>query len=195
MAQDNLFSDPDFARRYAAKQQKMAEKFGVEYTGKLKARKFDAGRVLDVGCGPGTTLLVLARNFPEADCTGIDTSEPLLELARQTAVTQGLQERVRFEQADAQAIPYPDDSFDVVISTGVVHQVADPVAMLEEIARVLTPDGMLYIADLRRSAVAGLFNDAARQALSYEEILKLLWQARFPKEPFTSGMLWWRYER
>ena len=195
MAQDNLFSDADFARQYAAKHQKTAEKFGVEYSGKLKARGFSTGNILDVGCGSGDTLLVLARNLPQADCTGIDASEPLLELGRQTAVTLGVQDRVHFEQADAQAIPYPDNSFDVVISTSVVHHAADPVAMLKEIARVLAPDGMLYIADLRRSRLGGLFDDAARQALSYDEVLKLLWQARFPKEPFTSGFLWWRYER
>jgi ubiquinone/menaquinone biosynthesis C-methylase UbiE len=195
VAQDDVFGDENSARQYAAKHQKSAQNFGVEYAGKLKARGFNTGKILDVGCGFGGTLRVLARNFPQADCTGIDLSEPLLELARQTAVTQGLQERVRFEQADAQAVPYPDDSFDVVISTGVVHHVADPVAMLKEIARVLAPEGMLYIADIRRSMLAGLFDDAARRALSYDEVLKLLWEARFPKEPFTSGFLWWRYER
>ena len=94
-----------------------------------------------------------------------------------------------------QGIPYPDNSFDVVISTNVLHHVADPVAMLHELERVLVPEGMLYIADIRRSWLAGLFDKAFREAKSYGEVLALLYEAKLPKEPFTSGFLWWRYER
>ena len=195
MADDNIFSDDEFAQRYADKHQKMAKNFGVEYTRKLTARGFTEGKILDVGCGFGGTLLTLAENFPDAQCVGIDMSDPLLELARQAAEAQGLEQRVVFEKADGQEIPYPDDSFDVVISTNVVHHVADPLAMLNEIERVLAPGGMLYIADIRRSGLAGFFDKAFREAMSYPEVLALLYQAKLPKEPFTSGFLWWRYER
>jgi hypothetical protein len=67
--------------------------------------------------------------------------------------------------------------------------------MLHELERVLAPDGMLYIADIRRSWLAALFDRAFREALSYDELLALLYKAGLPKEPFTSGFLWWRYER
>ena len=195
MADDNIFSDDEFAQRYADKHQKMAKNFGVEYTRKLTARGFSEGKILDVGCGFGGTLLTLAENFPDAQCVGIDMSDPLLELARQAAEAQGLEQRVVFEKADGQEIPYPDGSFDVVISTNVVHHVADPLAMLNEIERVLAPGGMLYIADIRRSGLAGFFDKAFREALSYSEVLALLYQAKWSKKPFTSGFLWWRYER
>lgn len=195
MADDNIFSDDEFAQRYADKHQKMAKNFGVEYTRKLTARGFTEGKILDVGCGFGGTLLTLAENLPDAQCVGIDMSDPLLELAQQAAEAQGLEQRVVFEKADGQEIPYPDDSFDVVISTNVVHHVADPLAMLNEIERVLAPGGMLYIADIRRSGLAGFFDKAFREALSYSEVLALLYQAKWSKKPFTSGFLWWRYER
>ena len=195
MTDDNIFSDDEFAQRYADKHQKMAKNFGVEYTRKLTARGFTEGKILDVGCGFGGTLLTLAENFPDAQCVGIDMSDPLLELARQAAEAQGLEQRVVFEKADGQEIPYPDDSFDVVISTNVLHHVADPLAMLNEIERVLAPGGMLYIADIRRSGLAGFFDKAFREALSYSEVLALLYQAKWSKKPFTSGFLWWRYER
>ena len=195
MADDNIFNDSEFAQKYADKHQKMANSFGVEYVRKLTARGFSKGKILDAGCGFGGTLLHLARNFPQAQGVGIDMSDPLLELARQTAAAEGLEQRVVFEKADVQEIPYPDDSFDVLISTNVVHHVADPLAMLKELERVLAPDGMLYIADSRRSGLAGLFDKAFREAMSYSEVLALLYQAKLPKEPFTSGFLWWRYER
>ena len=195
MAEDNIFNDQEFARRYAEKHQKMAENFGAEYSGKLKARGFSAGNILDAGCGFGGTLLAVAKNFPDAQCVGIDMSDPLLEMARQTAVSDGLEERVQFEKADVQEIPYPDDSFDVLISTNVLHHVADPLAMLHEIERVLAPEGMLYIADIRRSWLAGLFDKAFREAMDYGEVLSLLYEAGLPREPFVSGFLWWRYER
>ena len=195
MADDNAFNNSEFARKYADKHQKMARSFGAEYTRKLTARGYSEGKILDAGCGFGGTLLNLSKNFPEAEGVGIDMSDPLLELAQQTAEAQGVEERVVFEKADVQEIPYPDDSFDVVISTNVVHHVADPLAMLKELERVLAPEGMLYIADIRRSWLPGIFDKAFREALSYPEVLTLLYQTGLPKEPFTSGFLWWRYER
>lgn len=195
MAENNIFNDSEFAQRYADKHQKMAANFGAEYARKLAARGFRMGKILDAGCGFGGTLLSLARHFPEATCVGIDMSDPLLALARQTAVRDGLAERVLFEKADVQDIPYPDDSFDVVVSTNVLHHVADPLAMLHELERVLVPQGMLYIADIRRSWLAGLFDKAFREAMSYDEVLRLLYAAKLPREPFTSGFLWWRFER
>jgi ubiquinone/menaquinone biosynthesis C-methylase UbiE len=195
MAEDNIFSDSAFARRYAEKHQKMANNFGAEYTRKLAARGFSRGKILDAGCGFGGTLLVLAKNFPETQCVGIDMSDTLLDLARQKAAAEGLEERVRFEKGDVLNLPYPDDSFDVVISTNVLHHVGAPLVMLQELERVLAPQGMLYIADIRRSWLAALFDKAFREAMSYGEVLALLYEAKLPKEPFTSGFLWWRYER
>jgi ubiquinone/menaquinone biosynthesis C-methylase UbiE len=162
----------------------------------LKGLDLEKGmKILDAGCGFGGTLIHLAKAFPDAQCVGIDMSDTLLDLARQTAEAGGLEDRVTFEKADVQEIPYPDDSFDVVISTNVLHHVADPLAMLHELERVLAPEGMLYIADIRRSRLATLFDKAFREAMSYGEVLALLYEAKYPREPFTSGFLWWRYER
>lgn len=195
MAQDNPFDDGEFAQRYAAKHQKMARSFGEEYTRKLTARGFKEGDILDVGCGFGGTLLYLAGELPGIHGVGIDLSEALLDMARQSAVDQGVAQRVRFEKADAQAIPYPDDHFDVVISTNVVHHVTDPRAMLQEIDRVLAEDGMLYIADIRRSWLAGLFDRAFRETMTVPQILSLLRSSGLDEDWFTTGLLWWRYER
>src|SRR5262245_57158747 len=70
-------------------------------------------RVLDVACGSGNTALVAARRY--SDVTGVDYVGELLEHARRRAAAEGTQ--IDFREADAQALPFPDGSFDVVLST------------------------------------------------------------------------------
>jgi len=76
-----VFNDPAFAHRYASKHTAMERRFGEEYAKKLHERGFTKGRILDASCGFGETLIALAKRLPEALLTGIDLSDPLLELA------------------------------------------------------------------------------------------------------------------
>lgn len=69
-----VFNEEGSALGYAARRQKMAQKFGQEYSRKLAARGFQKGRILDVGCGFGGTCLVLAEKFPHSQVVGIDLS-------------------------------------------------------------------------------------------------------------------------
>ena len=100
----------DFAEGYARKHRNIAEKFGREVAEKLTLRGFEGGRILDVGCGFGATAIVLAQALPRCVVVGIDLSEPLPEVASQAARVAGLGERVTFERADVQQIPYDDGS-------------------------------------------------------------------------------------
>ena len=190
---ERVFSDPDLAESYARRHRGMAEKFGREYADKLLARGFHRGRIIDVGCGFGGVGIALAKRFPESEVVGIDLSRPLLRLADLSAQTAGLDGRVRFEEADVQQIPYEDDTFDVVINTNMVHLVKDPVKMLDEIKRVLVPDGSLFIADIRRSWV-GLVEQAFRSALTIEEAQELFSRSRLRAGACSSSFLWWRFE-
>ncbi len=183
----------DFAEEYARKHQKIAEKFGREVAEKLTLRGFHGGRILDAGCGFGATAIVLAQALPQSEVVGIDLSDPLLELAIQAADAAGLGGRVAFERADVQEIPYDDDSFDVVINVQMLHLVQDPVAMLDEMERVLAPAGVLFMADIRRSWV-GLFDRVFRSALTVEEADALVCRSKLRKGAFSSNLLWWRYE-
>jgi len=93
--------------------------------------------VLDVGCGQGIDLIRFARGG--ARVTGIDLTPRHVELARQHLEALGL-EGVVFE-GDAERLPFPDDSFDIVSSNGVLHHTPDMEAALREIRRVLRPGG------------------------------------------------------
>ncbi|MBN1483463.1 MAG: class I SAM-dependent methyltransferase [Chloroflexia bacterium] len=193
LTHEPVFEDEAFAQRYAERHRNMAEKFGREYGDKLAARGFTRGRIIDVGCGFGAMNIVLARRFPDSEVVGIDLSEPLLELARQSARAAELGERVRFEKADAQQIPYEEDSFDAVISTNMVHIVSQPIQMLNEMERVLAPDGRLFIADIRRSWV-GLLDKTFRSGLTLDEAREWVARSNLRQGQFSSSLLWWRFE-
>lgn len=108
------------------------------------------GRAVDLGCGPGYLVLELARQAPALHVTGMDLSEEMLAKAETTARRAGLEGRVSFAKGDVQRIPFADGSVDLVVSTLSLHHWSDPVAALDEVARVLRPGGSFLIADLRR---------------------------------------------
>jgi ubiquinone/menaquinone biosynthesis C-methylase UbiE len=192
LSHDRVF-DGDFAGEYARKHQAIAEKFGDEYAKKLLARGFQRVTILDAGCGFGTTAIILAQTFPECQVVGIDLSEPLLQLANQAAQAANLDQRVRFEKADVEKIPYDDDAFDAVLNVQMLHIVEHPVLMLNELERVLAPTGALLIADIRRSWV-GWLDKTFRSALTVQEAGALVRQSQLRDGTFSSDLLWWRFE-
>jgi len=193
LTHEEIFSDENFARRYAKNHQRMSQKLGETYARKLKAGGFQKGRIVDVGCGAGATAIVLAQKFVDCEVIGIDLSEPLLKIAREAVQAEKLGDRVKFEKADVQAIPYEDNRFDVVINLNMVHLVADPVKMLNEMERILKPDGMLFIADLKRSWLA-IIEKEIKASLTLPEAKALFKQSNLRSGVFSGGLLWWRFE-
>jgi SAM-dependent methyltransferase len=98
----------------------------------------DAGeRVLDVACGTGNAALLAAR--AGAETTGLDAAERLIEVARERAQAEGLS--AQFDVGDAQALPYEDGTFDVVLSVFGVIFAPDAQRAFAEMVRVLRPGG------------------------------------------------------
>jgi ubiquinone/menaquinone biosynthesis C-methylase UbiE len=108
------------------------------------------GMALDVGTGPGSIPLKLARRRPDLHWVGIDKSQTMLGVARRAAREQGLNNQVSFCLADAGRLCFPDAVFDLVLSNSLLHHLADPIAAFNEMARVTKPDGVVLIRDLRR---------------------------------------------
>ena len=100
------------------------------------------GALLDVGCGTGELLSRLATMCPDAKLAGIDPAASML-----AAAEQKLDGRADLRVGYANALPWPDGSFDVVVSCNMFHYITHPVAALKEIARVLRPGGELVITD------------------------------------------------
>jgi SAM-dependent methyltransferase len=111
-------------------------------------------RVLEIGCGPGHLSLMLAREHG-LDVTGLDLDPAMIERARMKAerARNGADSLPSFVVGNAAALPFPDGTFDLVVSTLSMHHWADPVSGLNEIGRVLRPDGKALIWDLRPGSV------------------------------------------
>jgi SAM-dependent methyltransferase len=102
----------------------------------LDAAAVAAGRsVLDVACGPGFVAAGAAERG--AEVRGLDFSAAMLAVAR------GLHPGIRFDQGDAEALPYPDGCFDAVVSNFGVHHVPRPILALRQAHRVLRSGGLL----------------------------------------------------
>ena len=118
----------------------------LEYTGlaDILAEKQERS-VLDVGCGGGQSAIRMKELYPHLQLTGIDLSEDQIARARQRAHRKGFS--IKFEVADAEGLPYPDASFDVVFSFGSAKHWPNPLKGLSECWRVLKPKGELLVAD------------------------------------------------
>jgi SAM-dependent methyltransferase len=105
-------------------------------------------RVLDLGSGAGTDSLIAAQMVgTDGRVTGIDMTPQMLAKARTAAGELGVT-NVEFVEAEAERLPFPGESFDVVISNGVIDLIPDKDAVFSELHRVLVPGGRLQIADV-----------------------------------------------
>jgi ubiquinone/menaquinone biosynthesis C-methylase UbiE len=155
--------------------------------------------VLDVGCGTGTLALeAYARVGATGRVSGIDPGPQQIARARSKAARRGLP--IDFQLGVIERLPFPDQSFDVVLSTLMMHHLPDDLKRLglSEIARVLKPEGRLVVADFKRlekqqgqpaqigaggvgiQDLPALMNDAGFSQTETGEI-------RFPRFPGISG--------
>lgn len=111
-------------------------------------RNFEGKRVLDVGAGNGYVLSKYA--LEGAEVSGVDVTPTAIDLCRKRFEYDGL--RGDFQLAPAEALPYPDETFDCVCSMGVLHHVSDTEKAVAEIFRVLKPGGRLIVMFYHRNS-------------------------------------------
>lgn len=102
--------------------------------------------LLDVGSGPGTITIEFAERLAPGRVVGIDASDDVVTQARDRAAEGG--SAAEFQVADAYALDFPDDTFDIVHAHQVLQHVADPVAVLREMRRVVKPGGIVAARDV-----------------------------------------------
>lgn len=138
-----------------------AGKFGV-WAGLLRNLGLSGEeRVLDMGCGRGAVLLMATKLVPRGKGVGVDlwkTSDQSgnsLETTRRNAELEGVAERVELQTADMRSLPFPDASFDLVVSSLAVHNITgreERLKAIDEMVRVLKPGGRVLVADFRRTS-------------------------------------------
>ena len=139
----------------------------------LRLVDFDGYRgrsVLDVGCGAGVDLARFARGG--AAVTGVDLAPSAIDLARTNFAQQGL--HGRFEVADGEALPFPDNSFDMVFAHGVVQYTANPRRLVEECRRVLKPGGQAVFQVYNRISWLNALGKLMSVGLEHEDAPVLL---------------------
>jgi SAM-dependent methyltransferase len=102
-------------------------------------------KLLDVGCGPGTITVGLAEAVAPGEVVGIDREPGQIERAR--GLPEAQSGRIRFEVADAYALPFPDEYFDALFTHTVVMHLQRPIDALQEMRRVLKPGGVIGVRD------------------------------------------------
>ncbi len=116
--------------------------------------------VLDVGCGRGLLLIGAARRLPAGLAVGVDVwrSRDLAgntpRATRANAAAEGVTEQVEIVTGDARSLPFTDGAFDVVLSSLALHNIhsgADRRLAIEEIARVVKPEGRILLLDIRHT--------------------------------------------
>ncbi|HEY7637601.1 MAG TPA: class I SAM-dependent methyltransferase [Gemmatimonadales bacterium] len=153
-------------------------------------------RVLDLGCGTGLLLSRLLDRNPNIDVTGVDLSPAMVAQARRR-----LPAGVRLEVADAEALPFPAGSFELVVSVSSFHFWPAPGRALTEIRRVLRPGGRLVVTDWCDEYLAcrvcdrvlRLVDSAHQRIYGREECAALLAAAHFEvssMERYRISWLW-----
>jgi ubiquinone/menaquinone biosynthesis C-methylase UbiE len=142
-----------------------------------------AGRLLDIGTGPGRLLLELAEHSKQLQITGIDISAAMVKRALANLKRAGYNGKIEVREGAAEKLPFSDNYFEAVVSTGAIHHWKDPGACLNDIHRVLRPGGYVLLYDLVRHTPQKI-----RQEFSWKfgrTRTTLFWLHSF-EEPFYS---------
>lgn len=142
----------------------------------LLSRLRPSDRLLDVGCGPGTITVDLARRLPAGSVIGVDAVAHVVEGARQAAEEQGMS-NVEFSVADVYDLPFDTDTIDVVHAHQVLQHLGQPVAALKEMERVCRPGGVVAARDADYPAMAWFPNNPGLE----------LWMDAFCRTTIANG--------
>jgi ubiquinone/menaquinone biosynthesis C-methylase UbiE len=107
----------------------------------------NTGLILDLGTGPGYLPIEIVKRSPQLRIVGIDLSSRLIKMAQNNALKAGFHDKLHFEVGNAARLTFRDGTYEMVISTGMLHVLRNPVQVLKESYRVLKPGGEAWIYD------------------------------------------------
>ena len=173
------------------------------------------GLILDAGTGTARIPILMCQRRPQWQVIGIDLAQSMLDVGRKNVENSGLQQQIKLELVDAKQMPYPDAHFDMVVSNSIIHHLPNPLPFLQELKRVLKPNGAILLRDLIRpdseetledlvKTYAGdcnehqkmLFRDSLYAAFTVDEVTELLQQVALESvQVYQSSDRHWTAER
>ncbi|HKR71241.1 MAG TPA: class I SAM-dependent methyltransferase [Streptosporangiaceae bacterium] len=111
----------------------------------VTSRLLAGARVADIGCGQGTSTILMAERFPASTFAGFDHSDALIATARKAAADSAAGDRVSFEVADAAV--FPGHEYDLITFTDCLHDLGDPVAAAAHARQTLAPGGTVMVVE------------------------------------------------
>ncbi|MDB9315739.1 methyltransferase domain-containing protein [Spirulina sp. CS-785/01] len=155
-------------------------------------------RILDLGCGTGSTTLRLKQAFPHAEVIGLDLSPYMLFMGEYKAQQQNM--KITWRHAKAEATGFPDASFDVVTAALLFHEIPVSIAphILAEAFRLLTPGGQLVILDGHQTTLhqmtwlTEIFEEPYIQEYASGKLEKWLEEAQFVN--VQTNDFWWIHQ-
>jgi ubiquinone/menaquinone biosynthesis C-methylase UbiE len=141
------------------------------------------GNILDIGTGPGRLMIKIHQKSPALRLTGLDTSSSMVAKAWENLAAAGLSEVIDVREGNVDSMPFADESFDAVVSTGSIHHWKQPTTGLNEVFRVLKCGGYALMYDLVSDTPKSILREATREFGRFR--MTLLWVHSF-EEPFYS---------
>lgn len=137
-----------------------------------------SSQILDVGCGPGSISASLAKHVPEGSVLGLDYSEDVVKQARSQA---NLPANCTFQTGSAMALPFPDETFDVVHAHQLLCHLSDPFTVIREMRRVCKSGG--YVAFREGDLAASVVHPSAPELLEWTRITRTVMRESGGSEP------------
>lgn len=157
-----------------------------------------SGIILDMGTGPGRLPIEIAKQVDNVQVVGIDISEDMVKIARKNAEEEGVTDRVRFKVGSAYNTGLDDYSIDLIVSTGLIHHLREPLNAFNEAYRILKLGGEAWLYDGRKDVTKAEFRKTVH-SLGIEEdlplplwIIEMIWphlHIGYKTEAYVSGKI------
>ncbi len=110
----------------------------------------EVAMVLDAGTGTARIPILICQSRPSWEIFAIDLAHNMLAIGRQNLANANLQKQIQLQLVDVKKMPYGDHQFDLIISNSLIHHLPQPELFLQELKRVLKPNGGIFLRDLLR---------------------------------------------
>ncbi len=141
------------------------------------------GKILDIGTGPAWLLIRLNELNPSWDLTGVDISPAMIQKATMNIKASGKDAKIKIQLSDSKSLPYPDNNFDIVVSTLSIHHWKGTTASINEIYRVLKPAGTALIYDIASDTPKAVLDQIEKD---FGKVKRWLFWLHAFEEPFYS---------